>query len=262
MSEWSKLQSSVSNALEDLNLEVPSGIKRLKNGVVPKKRFSVYRNNVTLSLISVLASTYPVVEEIVGDEFFATMAREFALSHLPQSPVMINYGEEFPDFLKTFVPVKELPYLSDIARLEWHRNTVYHGANASSVTIEALGEYKEEDVPNLSFELHPTFALVKSDYPIVTIWQAHQQDNPPEFLKGVTMEQGEAALIIRPELDVLINQVSIGTYEFLQSLNKGLSFSLSVEQAIAIEPSFDIPANLAGLFNLGAVTGVNLTTTS
>ena len=136
------------------------------------------------------------------------------------------------------------------------------GANASPVTIEALGEYKEEDVPNLSFELHPTFALIKSDYPIVTIWQAHQQDNPPEFLKGLTMEQGEAALIIRPELDVLINQVSIGTYEFLQSLNKGLSFSLSVEQAIAIEPSFDIPANLAGLFNLGAVTGVNLTTTS
>ena len=127
MSEWSKLQSSVSNALEDLNLEVPSGIKRLKNGVVPKKRFSVYRNNVTLSLISVLASTYPVVEEIVGDEFFATMAREFALSHLPQSPVMINYGEEFPDFLKTFAPVKELPYLSDVARLEWHRNTAYHG---------------------------------------------------------------------------------------------------------------------------------------
>ncbi len=259
MSEWSKLQSSVSNALENLNADVPSGIKRLKNGVVPKKRFSVYRNNVTLSLISVLASTYPVVEEIVGDEFFATMAREFALSHLPKSPVMINYGEEFPDFLKSFAPAQELPYLSDIALLEWHRNTAYHAANAMPVKIEALGDFSEEDLPNLSFDLHPTMALIKSDFPIVTIWQAHQQEEPSNFLEGLNMQEGEAALIIRPELDVLIHQVSIGTFEFLQSLEKGLSFSLSVEQAIAIEPSFDIPANLAGLFNLGAVTGVNLT---
>lgn len=258
MSEWSKLQSSVSNALENLDVEVPKGIKLLKDGVVPKKRFSVYRNNITLSLISVLASTYPVVEEIVGEDFFATMAREFALTHLPQSPVMINYGKEFPDFLKTFAPVQELPYLSEVAQLEWHRNTAYHGANATPVSIEALGEFSEEDVPNLEFEFHPTFSLIKSNYPIVTIWQAHQQENPSEYLTGLSMDEGEAAVIIRPELDVLINQVSMGTFEFLQSLKKGHSFSLSVEQAIAIEPSFDIPANLAGLFNLGAVTGVNL----
>ncbi len=258
MSEWSKLQSSVSNALENLEAEVPAGIQRLKDGVVPKKRFSVYRNNVTLSLISVLSSTYPVVTEIVGEDFFAIMAREFALLHLPQSPVMINYGEEFPDFLKNFASVKELPYLSDIALLEWHRNTAYHGANATPVTIEALGEFGEEDVPNLGFEFHPTFSLIKSNYPIVTIWQAHQQENPSEYLTGLNMDEGEAAVIIRPELDVLISQVSMGTFEFLQSLQNGHPFSLSVEQAIATEPSFDIPANLAGLFNLGAVTGVNL----
>ncbi len=258
MSEWSKLQSSVSNALENLAVEVPSGIKLLKDGVVPKKRFSVYRNNVTLSLISVLASTYPVVEEIVGEDFFATMAREFALSHLPQSPVMIHYGEEFPIFLESFAPVQELPYLKDVANLEWHRNSAYHGANAIPVTIEALGKFSEEDVPNLGFEFHPTLSLIKSNYPIVTIWQAHQQENPSEFLSGLNMDESEAAVIIRSELDVLIHQVSIGTLKFLQSLQKGRSFSLSVEQAIAIEPSFDIPANLAGLFNLGAVKGVNL----
>lgn len=258
MSEWSKLQSTVSNALENLEVDVPAGIKLLKNGVVPKKRFSVYRNNVTLGLITVLASTYPVVEEIVGEEFFATMARDFALTHLPQSPVMIDYGEEFPDFLKSFAPVQELPYLSEVAKLEWHRNTAHHGANANPVTIEALGKFSEEEVPNLGFEFHPTFSLIKSSYPIVTIWQAHQQDNPSEFLDGLNMDEGEAAVIIRPELDVLVSQVSMGTFEFLQSLQNGHPFSLSVEQAIAIEPSFDIPANLAGLFNLGAVTGVNL----
>ena len=256
MSEWQQLQSSVSNALADLDLDVPQGIKKLKGDIIPKKRFGVYRNNVALSLIRVLSSTYPVVEEIVGEEFFAAMAKEFALNHLPQSPVMITYGEEFPGFLKSFPPIEHLAYLSEIAELEWHRNSAYHGPDKTPLTIEALSEASEDQLPQLTFNLHPTLELINSAYPIVTIWSAHQQDNPASHLEGIDMEEAEAALILRPGLDVLVNKVSSGTYEFVKSLKEAKTFTLSVEQAIAKETSFDISANLAGLFNLGAVTGI------
>ena len=39
------------------------------------KRYNVYRNNVTVSLINALASTYPAVQRITGVEFFRAMAR-------------------------------------------------------------------------------------------------------------------------------------------------------------------------------------------
>jgi len=256
MSEWQQLQSSLSSALVHLDLDVPQGIKKLKGDTIPKKRFGVYRNNVTLSLIRVLASTYPVVEEIVGEDFFAALAKEFAMSHLPQSPVMITYGEEFPDFLKSFPPIEHLPYLSEIAQLEWHRNSAYHGADGSPLPIEVLSEVSEEQLPTLTFELLPTLELINSTFPIVTIWNAHQQDNPDSYLEGIDMEEGEAALILRPDLDVFVNKVSSGTYEFVKSLKEGKTFALSVEQAITKEPTFDISANLAGLFNLRAVTGI------
>lgn len=256
MSEWQQLQSSVSNALVHLDLDVPQGIKKLKGNTIPQKRFGVYRNNVTLSLIRVLASTYPVVEEIVGEDFFAAMAKEFVSNHLPQSPVMITYGEEFSDFLKSFPPIEHLPYLSEIAQLEWHRNSAYHGPDRTPLTIEVLSKVSEDQLPNLTFELHPTLELINSSFPIVTIWNAHQQDNPASQLENIAMDEGEAALILRPELDVLVNKLSLGTYEFVKSLKEGKTFTLSVEQAIAKEPSFDIPANLAGLFNLSAVTGI------
>lgn len=256
MSEWQQLQSSLSSALVHLDLNVPQGIKKLKGGTIPKKRFSVYRNNVALSLMKVLASTYPVVEEIVGEEFFAIMAKEFAMSHLPHSPVMITYGEEFSGFLKSFPPVEHLPYLSDIAQLEWHRNSAYHGADGSPLPIEVLSEVSEEQLPHLRFDLLPTLKIIKSNFPITSIWNAHQQDTPARHLEGIDMQQGETALILRPELDVLVNKVSRGTYEFVKSLKEGKTFALSVEQTIVKEPTFDISANLAGLFNLRAVTGI------
>lgn len=262
MTKWHKIQSSVSQALSNLNSDLPEGLKPLKGGVLPEKRFNVYRNNVTLSLISVMASTYPVIEEIVGVDFFATMAREFSLSHLPQSPVMIKYGAEFPQFLQSFQPVETLAYLSEIAQLEWQRNSAYHGADANPIAINALSEFAEDDLLNLTFTLHPTFSLISSTYPIVSIWQAHQEENPAEQLAGISMQEGEAALIVRPGLDVIIQKISTGTHKFLECLTNENSFSLSVEQAIAIEPTFDIPANLAGLFNSGAVTGLQLTTKS
>ena len=39
------------------------------------KRYDVYRNNVTVSLINALAATYPAVQRITGVEFFHAMAR-------------------------------------------------------------------------------------------------------------------------------------------------------------------------------------------
>ena len=38
------------------------------------KRYNVYRNNVTVSLIDALAATYPAVQRITGVEFFRSYA--------------------------------------------------------------------------------------------------------------------------------------------------------------------------------------------
>jgi uncharacterized membrane protein YphA (DoxX/SURF4 family) len=94
---------------------------RACNRVATSRRFAIYRNNVMVTLIDALADCYPVVNALVGEEFFRTMAREFAGHHFPSSPIMAEYGNGFAEFIETFAPAATLPYLSDMARLEWQR---------------------------------------------------------------------------------------------------------------------------------------------
>ena len=81
------------------------------------RRFAVYRNNVQHGLTRALAARFPVVEQLVGAEFFAAMARVFIAGAPPSHPVLLHWGEAFPAFLESFPPVGHLPWLADVARL-------------------------------------------------------------------------------------------------------------------------------------------------
>ncbi|MGS0757134.1 HvfC/BufC family peptide modification chaperone, partial [Roseateles sp. GG27B] len=111
----------------------PSGV-RVWNGSDPSARLAVYRNNVVSSLVDALAETFPVVEQLVGSEFFRAMAVLFVRQAPPRSRVLAHYGQAFPSFIADFEPAQGLPYLADMARLEVARVAAYHAADADSVS--------------------------------------------------------------------------------------------------------------------------------
>jgi preprotein translocase subunit SecD len=112
----------------------------------PPKRFAVYRNNVASSLINALRTRFPATEKIVGDEFFAAMAHLFITGNLPRSPVLMFYGDAYPDFIAGFEPARELPYLPDVARLEAARTHAYHAADAVPFGAERFLERSGQPV--------------------------------------------------------------------------------------------------------------------
>ena len=133
-----------------LHPELPTAFhKGLFDGVVPEgvtaqapseteQRFAVYRNNVAHSLIQALRSRFPTIEALVGAEFFAAMARVFAAHHPPAGPVLAEWGDGFADFLTRFPPVAKLPYLPDVARVEFARGRAYHAADCAPIDPETL----------------------------------------------------------------------------------------------------------------------------
>ncbi len=81
----------------------PPAMTHGRMGEPDARRFAVYRNNVAVGLIGALEARYPVSRRIAGDELFRAMARAFARAHRPRSPVMIAYGEEFPEFIAEYL---------------------------------------------------------------------------------------------------------------------------------------------------------------
>ncbi|WP_330994612.1 DNA-binding domain-containing protein [Pseudomonas aeruginosa] len=91
------------SALLDPERAVPEGLVG-PDSEPSARRFAVYRNNVFVGLTDALRAGFPCVVKLVGDEYFAAMARVFAAAMPPGSPVLLHYGAEFPDFIASFPP--------------------------------------------------------------------------------------------------------------------------------------------------------------
>ncbi|AUH32958.1 DNA-binding domain-containing protein [Paracoccus tegillarcae] len=205
---------------------LPRGVTAATDGgLAPNRaalaaRFAVYRNNVMHSLSRALARRFPVIERLVGAEFFAAMAVEFIHAHPPRSPVLIAWGGEFPGFLQGFPPVASLPYLPDVARLEYARGQAYHAADIKPMDSAALAACGQPD--RLSLTLAPGTRLLCFDHPAVTIWQANQPGGNP----STRAEGPEKALIYRrPDFQVPVRSVSDDTAAFLAAVIGGDSLA-------------------------------------
>lgn len=177
-------QHGFARALLDRAAPVPAG-------VIEPERFAIYRNNVLVSLIEALETRFPVTRAIVGGDCFHGMARSFAAACPPRSPLLMLYGTAFPAFIATLAPLRDLPYLADVARIEAACTEAFHAADAPLADPAELATLGPADWATARLVLHPSVRTLASPWPAASIWLAHQQG------------AGLADLVWRPE-DALV----------------------------------------------------------
>ncbi len=251
---FAKLQSDFTQALFDAERAPPAEIMK-SDADGPLRRFNIYRNNVAVSLLDALAARFPVTQQLVGPEFFRNMTRLFIAAHPPSSPVMMFYGEEFPDFIAAFEPAGDLAYLPDVARLEAARTRAYHAEDATPLTAGVLRSISAQDLARLHVGLHPSIEIISSPHPIVTIWAMHEGLRP---LAPITDWHGEDALVVRPSLDVDLRCLPPGGAVFLRALQQGRSLTAAAAVALTSDPAFDLGVNLAGVFSAGLAIALSI----
>ena len=162
-----------SSALLRPERETPSLIAGPKGkGVV--KRYNVYRNNVTVSLIEALAATFPAVRRITGEEFFRAMARFHIRDTPPNSALLFEYGRDFPAFIAAYEYAQDMPWLADVARIERAWLDAYHAADAEPLSPSALAAVPAERLADLVFIAHPAARIIRSRFAAVTIFAANR----------------------------------------------------------------------------------------
>ncbi len=240
----------LASALLDAERPLPAGLKAW-NGSDPTQRFNVHRNNVMASLVDALATSFPVVQALVGVEFFSAMARIFVAGSPPVSRVLFEYGRGFPDFIAGFVPAAGLPYLADVARLEYCRIESFHAADAVALDEQAFQALQSSParLAALRVRLHPACRLVRSRHAVFSIWRAHQG---LMAIESVVLDQPEDVLTFRPGLEVRSLGLPPGGAVFLGVLAERRTLGEAAAMA-GNEPGFDLAANLRGLIDHGLV---------
>ena len=201
-------------------------------------RLNVYRNNVFYSLTGSLSDLYPAVTKLVGEEFFRAMAAEFVRQSPPTTGRILEYGANFANFVHKFEPAKPLPYLSDVARLEWAWHSAYHGADRDVLNPEKLQSFPPERMAEICFELHPTSQFVQSQYPIDLIWSANQEGAEDQSID--LDARGALIHVVRPEQEVEVRLLSKGAYAFLRGCSQGQNLGEAYEAAVDVEPELDL----------------------
>lgn len=231
----------------------PAGL-RAWNGSDPVKRYAVYRNNVVVSLVDALADSHPVTQALVGEAFFRAMAGEFARRSPPRSPVLAWYGEGFADFVADFPPAAGLPYLADLARLEWLRVEAWHAADADPLPLAEVAALLADEaaLPNLRVTLHPALRVLRSAHPVVSLWAAHQSEDAAGALGAIDFAAAEAALLVRDGLDVALLRIEPGAAAFIARLQRGDALGAAAQAAAP----FDLPATLGLLLRHGAIAAM------
>jgi hypothetical protein len=240
-------EAAFTQALLDPDLAVPTGLIDAA-GRPAGRRFSVYRNNVAGSLIEALEQGFPVLQKLLGETYFKALAGAFLRQHPPRSRLMMFYGAEMPNFLADFPPLANLPYLPDVARLEFALREAYHAADAAPIAAETLAALAPERFMAARLHLAPALRWVASEYPVWSIWQANTIGGAAPQMRP------EAALVLRPGFDAEPHLLPPQGADFIAALHAGNTVGQALEQA---GEHFDITALLGLLIQGGAITGLD-----
>tara|TARA_B100000609_G_scaffold178641_1_gene157914 strand:- start:127 stop:861 length:735 start_codon:yes stop_codon:yes gene_type:complete len=236
-----KLQKDFMQAI----LNNPQHVTDLVKGGDSAERLQIYRNNTYLSLSAFLASLFPTLQALVGEKFFKQMAYKFIEQHPPTSGNLDDYGHDMPVFIENFKPLASHPYMADVARLELARRFAYNAPFGNPLPANLTISSAQE----VNLKLSPSAVLIKSNYPIASIWQMAQgHDVQPN------MKKGEYVLVIRPNLDVAVVKLSKAEYICLQQVKAGENLNKAIQKSMHTDSGFDSQQLLSKCLSFKALT--------
>jgi hypothetical protein len=222
------------------------------------ERIAVYRRALFANYRTALGASFPVVKKLVGAPFFDTAVDAFVRAHPSTSGDLNVYGDPFPDFLAAYPHAAELPYLADVARLEWAQDEANRAADAASTpddVLAALAAIAPESLPTVRLALAPSCRLVASRHPVLRIWQVNQDGFEGD--DRVSLDADPDRLLVRREPDgVTLERLTVAEFAWLAALAAGEPLGAAIDAAEAAGLPFDLAASLRARIADGTIAGV------
>jgi hypothetical protein len=227
------------------------------DGIDGEARIGIYRNNMREAFAKTLALEFPVIERLVGSDYWRQLVREFQANHPSRSGNLHHIGAPFAAFLRRLFGATPYAYLADVAELEWAYQEALVAADAPALDVGALQSIAPEQYAKLVFALHPACRLVPTGYPVIRIWRANQPDVPvPETLD--LRSGADLILVRRAAASIEFIALLPGQFAFLQALSRSAPLGEALDAALAVDDAFDAAQALRRYVALGALTGASI----
>jgi hypothetical protein len=257
MSELASLQRRFGSGLDAVDAKADTLDMFLGEAEHVRRRFAIYCANTLANAVKAIEAAYPVVAKIVGDEYFGGLARQYRLRFASRAGDLNEYGECFADFLAGFAPVQDLPYLPDVARLEWLVHRAHYAANAPPFDPASLVSVPLQQQLELRPRVHPACYVMHSIYPIARIWEVHQAKYSGTF-QGDFSHEPSYVLVSRPGFRAEVACISAAEAAFLSAALGDATLASALSAAQERDASFDLGSSLLKWVQSSLIVGFEL----
>ena len=243
------------------------------DAIAPEDRLGIYRNTAASTLVNALQLAYPAVRKLVGGEFFEGTARAFLAKHWADTTWLDEYGEAFPDFLRTFEPLRAHPplaaYLPDVAALECAVNHALHAPDAPALDLRTLAALPPEEVQRLRLDPQPSIGFVRTATPADAIWNAVLADDE-DAMRAIDLDEGPVHLLVQWRIGVdddgdadeggdgarlHLERMDEARWRFARALCSGTCLREALAESAAFDADFAAEAALAEHLAAGRFCG-------
>ena len=216
----------------------------------------VYQANRAVLAERTLASTFPVLTQLIGAESFEPLARHFWQQCPPTRGDMGQWGAQLPEFLDAAAQLADEPFLGDVARIEW---ALHRAASAPDAIMDApsFALLADDTAQAVGLVLSPGTTTLASAWPVVSIVNAHRVGQPTLDVAAELLGQGrgEHALVWRKSFKPMLRELSEAQYQVIISLKKGETLEAALDHASRVEATFDFSTWLGQAVQTGLITG-------
>jgi hypothetical protein len=219
-----------------------------------KEHFDIYRSSIFGGLLKSLTDIYPVCKTLVGDLFFDAMTLAYIRRTPSRQPDLNHYGDDFPEFISEFRPASELPYLPDMARLEWAWHRAYWAADHRPLDPGSIASMPEEQQGEIVFRLPPSATLLESNYPLLHIRNV-ALDETEDKLVDLDQENGLRLMIWREDLELRMAPLTNAEWQLLCLFHQGIQFQEVCAHFNETPTSLPLNKLLLNVFHYGWLAG-------
>lgn len=233
--------AAVRGATPELNLgtcSIPSSVT-----------WQIYRRNYLEGHVAALADTYSTVRALVGHDFFRMLAMQFVSESPSLSGDLNDYGRDFPQFLAVSQPSESLPYLADVARLDWAFLQTLLAPDPAGDWLPPLLSLPPDAWPGML--ARPASVLIESPYPLYSIFKLATEGG-----RTVSLEKGAEAILVSRTDHVSVTLLTEAEAACVASWFNGSTLALALEAGLAVNEQFDISSLLRQLAAVGAIDSV------
>jgi hypothetical protein len=189
-----------------------------------QKRMETYRGNYTSGLVNMLFISYPQVAKLVGNSCFTQLASDFVKQTSFTQDNIDQYGNTFPDFIEYCLThhkaLASVPYLADVARLDWICIQSYYAKPREIFQFDAFGQLSQQQQLLCKFNLVDDIYPLISVWPLVDLWRFYDQDLP---LASISKGRGDPLVVQRPQYKPMVSAITKDDLLLLKDIAQGIA---------------------------------------